>query len=114
MSDGFALQRRTVTLKFEEIEDLDGLEVKCRLDVPLSVYLDLTDSMSGADDPNKASDFREGFTIFSEQVLIDWNLTEDGKKVTPDKDGFFKLSAPRASKILVEYLGAISNPPENL
>ena len=115
MSDGFALQRRNETLKFEEIEEIAGLELTCRLDIPLSTFLDLQDNLAGSEEGVSSGTLRDAFTIFSESILVDWNLQgEDGKRIKPDKAGFFTVPPSIASKIMAEYFAVVSDVPDPL
>lgn len=69
---GFVLPDRIARLVFEGTE-LDGAEVRCRLDVPLGIFLEFQRLMS---DDSNADAFERSLNLFAERVLVDWNLED--------------------------------------
>ena len=88
----YEISVRTATLVFE---DMEGAEVKCRLDVPLEVYL----SYAKLADAEDAEALEKAFRQFSKEILISWNLKLNGEAV-PVKDGMLKIPPATANAIL--------------
>ena len=110
----FSLQRSEVTLEFKDNADLNGLEVQCNLDVPLSVFLEFQDNISGSDEEGGGS-LRRAFEIFADEVLVSWNMTNGtGKAVPADREGFFKLSPRYASAIMTNWSTQVTDVPDPL
>jgi len=106
---GFTLQRKEIALRFGEDTDLYGFEVIAKLDVPLSLFLEFQASVISA--PEEEPDLSGAFTLFSEQILISWNLEdEDGEPVPPTRDGFFNLPPRVASQIMEAWSSQVSEP----
>lgn len=97
---------------------MDGLICDCKLDIPLSTFLELQDNLGGTGDGESSSGsgtLRDAFILFSNEVLVSWNLeTETGKKIPADQDGFFTLPPVVASRIMSEYFSAVSDVPAPL
>lgn len=108
---GFTLQRRTINLTFTD-GDLEGLSVVCRLDIALGMFLEFQSALAGTSNDNPEG-FGESFRLFAENVLISWNLEEDGIPVAASVDGFFTLPPAVASEIITRWSSEVtelSNP----
>jgi hypothetical protein len=107
----FELEESYALLVFDE-EELAGLEVRCRTDTPLSVFLEFQQlAASGSDDPAAA---RPAFELFADAVLDSWNLTRKGKPVPPDRDGVLSLPPRIATRLVVEWSGVVGGVDEDL
>src|SRR3990167_2096458 len=109
---GFRLPVQTATLKFEG--DYEGLEVVCRLNVPLSTYLEFTKLADLGDEEGVAQirSLGDYFGQFSEHVLVSWNLEDsDGQPIQPRPDGLVKAPVELAMIVLSEWLKAVKASP---
>lgn len=105
----YEVPRRTARLVFEGT-DYDGAEVVCRLDVPLQMFFDFQRMVGQSDDPDV---IEQAFRRFSDDVLMEWNLTDAGKPIPATAEGF--LAQPPAFAMLIltkwiEGVGAVSVP----
>ena len=99
---GFTLQRRTINLTFSD-GDLAGLSVVCRLDIALGMFLEFQSAASASTVDDSEANIGESFRLFAENVLISWNLEEDGKPIAPTVEGFFSLPPAIASEIISRW-----------
>ena len=106
----FTIQRRRAILVFKE-EDYEGLHIEARLDVDLRTFLDLQ-ILAGSGDSN-ATDLREAFTMFGNEILESWNLEdEDGTPLSADAVGFLSLPPYLGTAILTAWSEAASSSGE--
>jgi hypothetical protein len=106
----YVIQRRRAILEFEEIE-YSGLHIEARLDVDLGTFLDLQ-TLAGAGDANP-SDLRAAFSMFGDEILHSWNMTdEDGTVLPADASGFLSLPPALATKILGSWTEAATTAGE--
>lgn len=101
----FEVPVRTALLVFEG--DMEGAEVKCRLDVPLGLYLEYA-KLAETNDPTQ---LEEAFKRFSEEVLIDWNLKANGELIPAHPDGMLKVPPAIANEILSAWSKQAMNVP---
>ena len=101
----FKIPVRTALLVFEG--EMEGAEVKCRLDVPLGLYLEYA-KLADTNDP---AQLEEAFQRFSAEVLIDWNLEVDGDAVPAHPDGMLKVPPAIANAILAAWSQQAMNVP---
>jgi hypothetical protein len=106
----FTIQRRKAILVFKQ-EDYEGLHIEARLDVDLRTFLDLQ-ILAGSGEAS-ASDLREAFSMFGDQILESWNLEdEDGSPVTADANGFLSIPPSLGTAILTAWSDAASKSGE--
>lgn len=93
---GFEVPRREALMTFEGT-DFDGAEIRCRLDVPLSLYLDImrSETVNQQEEVNRR---------WAEKVLLSWNLEQDGEPVSADADGFLSLPPSFVNVIVAKWL----------
>ena len=70
--------RKIANITFEGT-DYDGLEVKCSLDLPMKVVLDIQRLSVSEDEKDKL----EANKIWCDIVLLSWNLVDDKGDVIP-------------------------------
>ena len=108
----FTLQRRRAVLVFNQPE-YEGIHIEARLDVDLRTFLDLQ-LLAGSGDTN-ASDLRDAFTMFGNQILESWNIQdEDGTPLSADAQGFLTLPPSLSTAILTAWSEAATTAGEAL
>ena len=106
----FTLQRRRAVLVFKQ-DEYEGIHIEARLDVDLRTFLDLQ-LLAGSGDTN-ASDLKDAFTMFGDQILESWNIQdEDGTLLTPDAQGFLTLPPSLSTAILTAWSEAATTAGE--
>ena len=84
----FVLQRRDANLTFPEDHEFHGLEIRVKLDVSISTFLEF----QTVSETNTAEDMKMMFLKFGNEIVLEWNLhDEQGKPVPPTGDGFLGL-----------------------
>ena len=84
----FVLQRREGNLTFPEDHEFHGLEIRVKLDVNISTFLEF----QIVSETNTAEDMRMMFLKFGDEIVLEWNLhDEDGKPVPSTGNGFLEL-----------------------
>lgn len=106
----YEVPRRTLRLVFEGSE-YEGAEVVCRLDVPLSLFFDFQRMAVQSDDPEVTE---QAFRRFGDEVLAEWNLTEDGQPVPATADGFLHQAPAFAMLILSKWIENVGQSPAPL
>lgn len=101
----YALKRRNATITFEGT-DYDGLEMRCKFDVGMNVYLDYQRVIASKDVAEIASTIRD----FGDKWLIEWNLEEDGAPVPATGEGMLTIPIPDATTIVAKWLGEMATP----
>ena len=94
---------RTARLVFDE-EIYAGLEVRCSLDVAMETYLDFLD----IDSVKELKRLRALFVRWGDEVLVEWNATEQGQPLPPDGSGMVRLDVKLAGSIIGAWLKALS------
>jgi hypothetical protein len=103
--------KRIANITFEGT-DYDGLEVRCSLDLPLKTVLKiqaLTVSEDGAESV-------EANTIWCDEVLESWNLTDDeGKNIPANSESALAVAPARLLAALVtKWSELVLEPSANL
>lgn len=93
---GFQIPKREAVITFEGT-DFDGAEVRCKLDVPLRMYLDImrAESHEQTEAVNRQ---------WAEDVLIAWNLEDDGAEIPANAEGFLSLPPVMVNSIVARWL----------
>ena len=102
---GFEEPSDTVTLVIEG--DYAGAEVKCLLNVPLSVYFGIARAQS-------SNDTEAAFRLLGDEVLDSWNVTLGGVALPATGDGMLMVSPKFATMIVGAWVEAAANPPAPL
>ena len=102
-SKGFRLQKRTARLVFSG--DYEGAEVVVRLDVPVSVFLDIQDMVSNEEQLRI-------FDLFGKKVLEEWNLEDDdGQSLPATADGMKDIPLQFANLMIEQWVEVSTQPP---
>jgi len=102
----FRVPKRTAKLVFEG--DYEGAEVRVKLDVPISLYIEIQDLVD-MDKP------LEVFGLFGNTVLLEWNLEgDDGEPIPSDSKGMTMLPPGFANLIIQEWMQAVQSLPAPL
>jgi len=105
-SKGFRLQKRTARLVFSG--DYEGAEIVVRLDVPVSVFIDIQDMVAN-------NDQLRVFEIFGEKVLAEWNLEDDdGQPLPATANGMKDVPLQFANLIIEQWVEVSTQPPDPL
>ena len=84
----FVLQRREANLTFPEDHEFHGLEIRVKLDVNISTFLEF----QVVSETNTSADMKTMFMKFGDEIIQEWNLhDEDGKPVPSTGVGFLGL-----------------------
>ena len=92
--------------------DYDGLEVKCSLDLPMKVVLDIQRLSVSEDDKDKL----EANKIWCEKVLLSWNLVVDKGDVIPANAESALMVAPSRllAVLITKWAELVTEPSANL
>ena len=92
--------------------DYDGLEVKCSLDLPMKVVLDIQ-RLSVSEDEN---DKLEANKIWCDKVLLSWNLVDDKGDVIPANAESALMVAPSRllAVLITKWAELVTEPSANL
>ena len=92
--------------------DFDGLEVKCSLDLPMKVVLDIQRLSVSEDDKDKL----EANKIWCEKVLISWNLVDDKGDIIPANAESALMVAPSRllAVLITKWAELVTEPSANL
>ena len=101
----FQLQRRTALLVFDG--DYEGLEIRTRLDVPLGLFLEIQ-TMSEA---NQSKDVLEKF---GNEILLSWNLQEEGNDVPANAEGIMQLPLELSTLLIEKWTEVVAKPEDPL
>lgn len=106
---GFREELNTALLKFEG--EYEGAEVRCRLTVPTEMFLMLQRLVASKD----ADQINEAFSMFGDDVLIDWNVEDPvtGEPYPATGAGFKHVSPKFAGQIIrvwMEEVAGVSAP----
>ena len=97
----FQLQRRTALLVFDG--DYEGLEIRTRLDVPLGLFLEIQ-TMAEA---NQSKDVLEKF---GNEILLSWNLQEEGNDVPANAEGIMQLPLELSTLLIEKWTEVVAQP----
>tara|TARA_R100001129_G_C5165206_1_gene203121 strand:+ start:123 stop:521 length:399 start_codon:yes stop_codon:yes gene_type:complete len=103
--------RKIANITFEGT-DYDGLEVKCSLDLPMKVVLDIQRLSVSEDDKDKL----EANKIWCEKVLLSWNLVDDKGDVIPANAESALMVAPSRllAVLITKWAELVTEPSANL
>jgi hypothetical protein len=101
----FQLQRRTALLVFEG--DYEGLEIRTRLDVPLGLFLEIQTMVEA----NQSKDILEKF---GNEILLNWNLQEDGNDIPADAEGVLQLPLELSTLLIEKWTEVVAKPDDPL
>ena len=101
----FQLQRRTALLVFDG--DYEGLEIRTRLDVPLGLFLEIQ-TMAEA---NQSKDVLEKF---GNEILLSWNLQEEGNDVPSNAEGIMQLPLELSTLLIEKWTEVVAKPEDPL
>lgn len=92
--------------------DFDGLEVKCSLDLPLKVVLDVQ-RLSQSEDNN---DKLEANKIWCDKVLLSWNMVNDKGDDIPANAESVLMDVPSRilTALIVKWSELVTEPSANL
>ena len=92
--------------------DYDGLEVKCSLDLPMKVVLDIQRLSVSEDDKDKL----EANKIWCEKVLLSWKLVDDKGDVIPANAESALMVAPSRllAVLITKWAELVTEPSANL
>ena len=92
--------------------DYDGLEVKCSLDLPMKVVLDIQRLSVSEDDKDKL----EANKIWCEKVLLSLNLVDDKGDVIPANAESALMVAPSRllAVLITKWAELVTEPSANL
>ena len=92
--------------------DYDGLEVKCSLDLPMKVVLDIQRLSVSEEDNDKL----EANKIWCEKVLLSWNLVDDKGDVIPANAESALMVAPSRllAVLITKWAELVTEPSANL
>jgi hypothetical protein len=92
--------------------DYDGLEVKCSLDLPMKVVLDIQRLSVSEDDKDKL----EANKIWCDKVLLSWNLVDDKGDVIPANAESALMVAPSRllAVLITKWAELVTEPSANL
>ena len=103
--------KRVANITFEGT-DFDGLEVRCSLDLPLKTVLKIQALTVSENDAESV----EANTIWCDEVLESWNLTDDeGKEIPANSESALAVAPARLLAALVtKWSELVLEPPANL
>src|SRR3990167_3071839 len=110
---GYVAPQKTGLIRFQGTE-YDGLEIRCRMQVSMALYLELVglqDLAASSQQPNDQSQTAQAMQAaekalhcLGDQVLRDWNLvTEAGEPIPSTGDGMMQLDLDFAMLILGQW-----------
>ncbi len=99
----YRLDRRVAVLEFEE-DGLEGAEVRCRVDVPLRVLLDVQASLANGE-------LRNAISTFGTDILLGWTIEEDGELLPANADGMLTLPVSIAVRLVGAWISAAVQLP---
>ena len=92
--------------------DFDGLEVKCSLDLPLKVVLDVQ-RLSQSEDNN---DKLEANKMWCDKVLLSWNMVNDKGEDIPANAESVLMDVPSRilTALIIKWSELVTAPSANL
>jgi hypothetical protein len=101
----YRLGKQTAVLEFEG-GLLEGAEVRCSINTPLGVMLEIEANMGDTET------VEQGFRTFGDAILMSWSIEdEDGTPVPADSDGIMALPFTYALEVVKAWLGAVQQLP---
>ena len=99
----YSVPRKTCALVLTG--DYDGAEARCRLDVGMGTYF----TIAGIDTNQKAQ-IMAACQLFGDDILIEWNLNDDGKPIPATGEGFLSLPPELELAMLRAWSEAMATP----
>jgi len=100
----YQITRRTAVIDFEE-EALAGAEVKCRLDVPLGLFLQIQEALIG-------ERIEEAFRTFADEIVVGWAFEDaDGEPIPVSYEGFSMLPFRVAVATVTAWISGVNEAP---
>src|SRR3989304_138319 len=90
--------------------EYEGAEARCRLDVGMGTYLSFQ-RLTDAQEPAK---LEEACRCFGDDVLIEWNLEEDGQAIPASGNGFLMIPPALAVAMIRAWSEAMVEVPAPL
>ena len=101
----YRLGKQTAVLEFEG-GLLEGAEVRCSINTPLGVMLEIEANMGDTDT------VEQGFRKFGDALLRSWSIEDEaGTPVPADSDGIMALPFTYALEVVKAWLGAVQQLP---
>lgn len=101
----YRLGEQIAVLEFED-GLLEGAEVRCRIDTPLGVMLEIEANMSDT------ALIQQGFRTFGDSILKSWSIeNEDGTPVPANSEGIMALPFTYALEVVKSWLEAVQQLP---
>tara|TARA_R110002020_G_scaffold463716_1_gene683928 strand:- start:985 stop:1341 length:357 start_codon:yes stop_codon:yes gene_type:complete len=105
----FILERRKAKLVFTDTE-YEGLEIMAKLDVSVSVFLELQ-ALARTEEP---AELKAAFKKFGDEILLSWNMEdENGDSIKANSEGFLSLPPVVATEILKAWSEAVGGTGED-
>jgi hypothetical protein len=101
----FELTRKTAKLVFEG--EYEGLVAYAKLDVPLGLFLEIQAMV----DAERTIDV---YQKFGNEILISWNMQEDGLDIPPTGDGIMQLPVNVSTALIEEWTKVVAQPADPL
>lgn len=98
----FKFPARDALIEFDEEHPFHGIQVRVKLDVPYRFFIELRQLASEADKEAEANE------KWAEEVLMEWNYSEDGEKIIPVSE-WQKAPASLLSEMVVRWLVEAQN-----
>ena len=104
-NEKFQLIRKNAKLVFEG--EYEGLVAYAKLDVPLGLFLEIQTMV----DADKTV---EVFEKFGNEILLSWNMQEDGEDIPPTGDGIMQLPINVSTSLIEEWTKVVAQPADPL
>ena len=104
-NEKFQLIRKNAKLVFEG--EYEGLVAYAKLDVPLGLFLEIQTMV----DADKTV---EVFEKFGNEILLSWNMQEDGEVIPPTGDGIMQLPINVSTSLIEEWTKVVAQPADPL
>jgi hypothetical protein len=89
------------------LDDYEGAEVVCRLNISLGQMLELQEM--GSD----SSGIRAAYQRFGDDVLIEWSISDDQGPIPASGDGMLRLTSSLASTIMGAWGEQVASVPQS-
>jgi len=97
----YSVPRKTCVLVLTG--DHEGAEARCRLDVGMGTYF----AISKIDTDDKAQ-IIAACRLFGDEILIDWNLEDEGQVIPATSDGFLAIPPALATAMVQAWSEAMT------
>ena len=107
-NNGFRLPEAETAVLRNFPEPFKGAEVRVKLDVDIGIYVKMEDLRA-------AEKFWNVVKLFTEEVLLDWNVQDrKGKELSPDWKGVQKAPQRFLSMVINNWMEAVTDVPAPL